>query len=262
MAMTGAIMWLGTQANRLLRPLGLRVSRSASPADRRRARLMQRYGITTVIDIGANAGQYASLLRRGGYSGRIQSYEPLPDAFAQLNRLAESDSCWEAINKAVGAQNEPLTMHVAANSVSSSILPIADVHRQAAPSSATVGEISVECTRLDAILSPLSGEVVMVKADTQGLELPILRSAGELLGNVCLIELEMSMVELYSGQALFREVDEFLLRRRFELKSVEEGFFDSDSGELLQIDGIYANLDVDISRAAQRGDASRPSGMQ
>jgi len=237
-----AILWLGMRANRLIKPLGLRLSRSPSPADRRRARLMQRYGIDTVIDIGANTGQYATLLRDCGYTGQIQSYEPLPSAFAQLRSRAASDPLWTPINRAVGEKAETIKMHVAANSVSSSILSVAELHRQAAPDSGSVAEIMVQSATLDAILAPLAGNSVMVKADTQGFELPILKRAGNLLSSVRLIEIEMSLVELYQGQALFREVDGFLLARRFELRSIEEGFFDAATGQLLQIDAVYGNV--------------------
>jgi len=241
--MTGhdALLWLGMRANKLLRPLGLRLSRSPGPADRRRARLMQRYGIDTVIDIGANTGQYATLLRDCGYTGKIQSYEPLPSAFSQLRSRAASDPLWTPVNQAVGEKAETVIMHVAANSVSSSILSVGELHRQAAPDSGSVAEIMVQSTTLDAILTPLAGSSIMVKADTQGFELPILKRAGNLLSSVRLIEIEMSLVELYQGQALFREVDGFLLARRFELKSIEEGFFDVATGELLQIDAIYGD---------------------
>lgn len=241
--MTGhdVLLWLGLRANMLLRPLGLRLSRSPGAADRRRARLMQRYGIDIVIDIGANTGQYAMLLRDCGYTGKIQSYEPLPSAFSQLRSRAASDLLWTPINQAVGEKTETVLMHVAANSVSSSILSVAELHRQAAPGSDSIAEIMVQSTTLDAILSPLVGNSVMVKADTQGFELPILKRAGSLLNSVRLIEIEMSLVELYQGQALFREVDDFLLARQFELKSIEEGFFDASTGELLQIDAIYGS---------------------
>lgn len=238
---SNAAIWLGTHANRLLRPFGVRLSRSPGPADRRRVRLMQRYGINTVIDIGANAGQYGTLLRNCGYTGRIRSFEPLPDAFLHLDRRVSGDPLWTAINEAVGERAGTLTMHIAANSVSSSVLTVAEVHRQAAPHSGSVAEITVRSTGLDSILADSSDDSIMVKADTQGFELPILKSAGQLLRTVRLLEIEMSLAELYEGQALFREVDEFLLTHRFELKSIEEGFFDADTGELLQFDAVYAN---------------------
>lgn len=203
---------------------------------------MSREGITTVIDVGANTGQYALRLRDTGFAGHIASFEPLPEAFRVLSRLAARDPRWTAVNKAVAEDPGSLSMHVAANSVSSSLLPVADAHRQAAPDSATVNEITVECTTMYEVIGELRGESVMIKADTQGFELPVLRGARTRLSEVRLVELELSLAELYSGQALFREVDAYLLEQGFALKSLEEGFFDENTGELLQVDAVYCNL--------------------
>ena len=61
-----------------------------------------------------------------------------------------------------------------------------------------------------------------------------------MLGAVSLFEIEMSFVELYHGQALFWELDTFMGASGFRLVSIEEGFFDESTGELLQCDAIYA----------------------
>lgn len=57
----------------------------------------------------------------------------------------------------------------------------------------------------------------MLKLDTQGAELDILRHADLLLPNVIGIEAEVSFMELYKKQPLFRDLDSYLSGYGFEL---------------------------------------------
>ena len=75
------LLWLGLKLNLALTRFGLRLARYPAPAERRRLQLMRSRHISTLVDIGANTGQYASLLRDQGYRGSIISFEPLPAAY-------------------------------------------------------------------------------------------------------------------------------------------------------------------------------------
>src|SRR4051794_15879966 len=82
-----------------------------APAQKRRA-LMERHNVDLVIDVGANVGQYATRLRQAGYSGRIVSFEPLPDAFADLARAAADDPLWDVRNAALGSCEDEIEFHI------------------------------------------------------------------------------------------------------------------------------------------------------
>ena len=73
------------------RRLGLEISHYR-PFAARRAHRLETLAIETVIDVGANAGQYGQELRQHGYRGRIVSYEPLMEAFHLLEQTSAHGS--------------------------------------------------------------------------------------------------------------------------------------------------------------------------
>jgi FkbM family methyltransferase len=237
------LVQLGIQLNRLLRHFGLQLRRSPSGLDARRFRLMEANRIGAVIDIGANTGQYAHQLRQLGYRGWIYSYEPLPDAFAQLSARARSDSKWRVFDLAVGEAPGSVTLNVAANSESSSILTVAQRHLDAESAAQAVSSVTVRTTTLDVILPDLPSQPTMLKIDTQGYEDRVLAGGIGLLPRVQLLEIELSLCEVYSGQILFRDMDARIVAAGFHLVSLGEAFIDRRTGELLQVDAIYARRD-------------------
>src|SRR5687767_3589170 len=84
--------------------------------------LLEMYGVNCVIDVGAHAGQYGERLRAGGYRGRIVSFEPTPDGFAELEAAAARDDRWRVRRLALGREDGTTTMNVVQGTLSS-ILP-------------------------------------------------------------------------------------------------------------------------------------------
>jgi len=117
--------------------------------------LMRHAGVDLVLDVGANEGQFAQELRDGGYRGRIVSFEPLRDAHAKLARAAAGDSAWTVHERcAIGDHDGEVEIHVAGNSVSSSIRPMLEQHAQSAPESRYVGTERVPLRRLKSAAVP------------------------------------------------------------------------------------------------------------
>jgi FkbM family methyltransferase len=232
--------WLGTQVNKALRHFGVQLSRSPSGADWRRRQLMQARNIAAVLDIGANAGQYGERLRHLGYRGWIYSYEPLPDAYRRLAARSRSDPKWESFELAVGDAIGSVTMNIAGNSESSSILEMTRRHVDAEPRSRTISNVDVRTTTLDSIVAEIPESATLLKIDTQGYEDKVIAGGTRALEKLAMLEIELSLFEVYRGQALFRDMDARVLAHGFELVSLAEGFFDRHTGELLQVDAIYA----------------------
>lgn len=207
----------------------------------RRKRLLDYHRIDVVCDVGANVGQYGRELRRLGFAGRIVSFEPLPAAFEELSRVAAGDPRWEVAQVAMGDRAGEATLHVAGNSASSSMLEMLPAHLEAAPDSRYVGDVQVTMSTLDDELELRirADERLFLKVDAQGYEAHILAGATRSLDRIQGLQLELSLVPLYAGAptlaSLVREIED----RGFTLMSVEPGFIDVRSGQLLQVDGVF-----------------------
>jgi FkbM family methyltransferase len=195
-----------------------------------------------VLDVGANRGQYAEMIRSNGYRGRIVSFEPLSDAYAYLARKAVADQAWEPQRVALGDRDGTTRIHISSNSCSSSLFPILERHVKSAPESAYVGTEIVPIARLDSILRGFvqPTEHAFLKIDTQGSELQILRGAQHAVGEMSSVEVELSLLPLYAGQGLITDVVEWLDDAGFALVALKRGHRDLATGMILQLDGLFA----------------------
>jgi FkbM family methyltransferase len=193
------------------------------------------------LDVGANTGQYAKDVRSFGYRGRIVSFEPQSAAFQHLKRAAAADPQWQALNLALGASEAVAEINLAGNSESSSLLPMEPRHVKAYPPSAYVGKEEIRIVSLDSLRGQLmtSDDKLWLKVDVQGLEMSVLAGAEHTLGQVEHIEMELSLVSLYTGSLLFSEAIEALRLKHYQLIALEEAFLDGENAQALQLNGIF-----------------------
>jgi FkbM family methyltransferase len=225
-----------------IRETGRKIDFYKQNALARRLHLMERWGIDLVLDLGANTGQYARGLRRAGYAGRIVSFEPLSSAHARLARNARGDRLWHAERMGLGARDHEATLTVSGDSRASSLRDMLPRHRKVASYFAPVGEEQVPIRKLDTVWDEHvpRGSSVYLKIDTQGYERQVLAGAARSLPKVRAVQMEISLQALYDGDLLLPEVLRLMTKKGFSLVSVEYGFCDPETAEMLQIDGIFA----------------------
>ncbi len=209
------------------------------PAARRQRLLVDR-GVDLVLDVGAARGGYATELREFGYTGRIVSFEPLAAAHADLVRAAASDPRWETRHTALGDVTGRQEIHVASNSDSSSLLPMAEQHRASSPDIGYVGTETIEVSRLDDVAADVVGDArtPFLKIDTQGFERAVLEGAEATVPRLVGLQLELSFVTLYEGGMLADEAISWAYDHGFVLVGLDQGFTDP-GGAILQADGVF-----------------------
>ena len=141
------------------------------------------HGVDVVIDVGANAGQYATDLRTAGYNGRIVSFEPQSGPFSLLEGNASTDPLWDCRHSALGETDGTVTINVAGNAgLSSSVLPMLKSHQDAFPPANYVGTEEVPIHRLDTVAPEvhLTHDEVIVGGRTVSLPLVSATDVAEL----------------------------------------------------------------------------------
>ena len=204
--------------------------------------IFERRGIDLVFDIGANTGQYAGYLRGAGYGGRIVSFEPLSEAHAELAGNAAADPAWTvAPRMALGAEAGEAEINISNEPDMSSLLPMTETTRRISPSSHIVGTERVPVSTLDAVFGDHAGAAdrAFVKIDTQGYERPILDGATASLPRIVGLQLEMSLVALYEGEADWLSLIDHLGGHGFTPYLIIPGYFSRHAGRMLQIDGVF-----------------------
>jgi FkbM family methyltransferase len=229
--------WLSTTIMRGLARRGLAVQRH--PAWRRQAMLAE-HGVDLVLDVGAARGGYAHELRQFGYTGRIVSFEPLAAAYADLVAASAGDPKWTPVNSALGDTAGRQTINVASNSDSSSLLPMEEEHRAAAPHVDYVDQEEIGVAVLDDVAPEYLGpdSRPFLKLDTQGFEKQVLTGGERTLSRCVGLQLELSFVPLYAGGMLVDEAISFAYDHGFRMVAITQGFT-SPRGAMLQADGVF-----------------------
>lgn len=237
-------------AHRGFRSLGCdfyRISPYTSAA-RRLGLLAKRLESTLLFDIGANEGQFAVEAFAAGYPGRIVSLEPASKPHSILCRRAAGLPRWQVARRsAVGGQVGTATLHIAGNSVSSSLLPMKAAHADAAPSSRYVADETVDVLTCDMLFEEFArrdDRGIILKVDVQGHEAAVLSGAARSLPRVAAVLVELSLTELYEGQPLLRDQLAALEAMGFDLWDLDRGFMNPQTGQLLQVDATLVRRGI------------------
>ena len=176
--------------------------------------------IQLVVDVGANTGQFALDLRKDGYTGKIVSFEPISDVFAQLASHAAADGNWIAINTALGTTAGTSIINVSDETVFSSILPQTDFAKDSYPGARPIRQETIKMQTLDEAFKP-HGVATLLKIDTQGFERAVLDGGTVALRSIDAVWLELPIVHLYEGVWKLEEAVSYMEGHGFMLSQIK-----------------------------------------
>lgn len=189
-------------------------------------RFFKHFGVDCVFDIGANAGQYAEMLREAvGFRGPIISYEPIPELAAQLQRRAAGDPGWHVEALALDREAGPALFNVMADSQFSSLRqPSQDQPGIFRADNLVRRQVPVLRTTLAREFARWQDRLhfrrPFLKMDTQGNDLAVVEGAGDALQSFVGLQSELAIRRLYEGAAGYAETIAGYEARGFELSAL------------------------------------------
>ncbi|MFZ4698717.1 MAG: FkbM family methyltransferase [Candidatus Methylumidiphilus sp.] len=203
-----------------------------------------------LIDVGARGGINPRWKPHYGML-EVLAFEPDPDECAALNSECHPYSI-QFLPAALGAQDgQQAILFICRQPGCSSLLkPNMELCSMYPYSKAmeVVGEYPITLKRMDTVCQDFQADVM--KIDTQGTELDVLRGAGRLLDSVLAVELEVEFVPQYHGQSLFSDVDFFMRQQGFTLRGLRRSYWrtrgvpmHSHGGQIIHGDALYLRPD-------------------
>ena len=201
--------------------------------------------IGTILDIGANEGQFSRRMRRLFPAAQIYAFEPLPVAVVPLDRWAQRQGGRvQVLEMALGETHGPIEMQQHLYfSASSSMLPTTALGETTYPMMAKQRTVAVAQMPLDdaiAQLPPFPSGDLLIKLDVQGYEDRVIRGGVQTFRRATACIVEISLDTLYSGQTTFQQIFELLSGLGYHYR----GNFDqiqAKDGHVIYLNALFIN---------------------
>ena len=172
------------------------------------ATLIDEYQIESIVDVGANEGQFALSMRSLGFRGKIYSFEPVEAAFEKLKQASATDDKWHVFDFALGAASGEALINVSGFSSFSSILDVNKYALERWKDSEVSHQQEIAIRTLDECASDGTVDCdgrLFLKMDTQGYDLEVFKGALSVLLGVSCILSELSLIPIYEDMPSYAE---------------------------------------------------------
>lgn len=200
--------------------------------------LIRFYDVDCVLDVGANEGQFGTMLRESGYGGPIISFEPLPETYQKLQDTVSRDQSWTARQLALGDQAGMTHLNVTAESTVASILRPTEWWSDQWSGAQVHRAVEIRVAALDDLAAEIPYGRLFLKIDTQGYDLRVLAGADSILKRVVGVQTEMSAVPLYEGMPNYVETLQAMHALGFALSGIFPVLSD-ERFRAIELDGVF-----------------------
>lgn len=199
----------------------------------------------TVIDAGANKGQFAAFAVNRWKRAKLICFEPLSEPRAILTKVLNHLAKHRALVKplALGNKSGSVEIHIASREDSSSLLKLGSAQKTLFKMSEERSEL-IDVARLDEQVSLHPDEKNLLKIDVQGFEFELLQGTTKLFDHLDAIYVECSFIELYEHQKLAGDVSHFLNDHGFNEVGRFNSFYANDT--LVQADLLFLKSPTEI----------------
>ena len=196
--------------------------------------------IQTVIDIGANIGEFTVIFAELFHGARIYAFEPLPDCYKQLIERTQNINNVNSFNIGIGSKKGKLSIHHSSWHPASSFREMSPLHKESYPHSAEQHEIQVSIDTLDGVLKPeLLNKNILIKIDVQGFEDEVIKGGLKTFERAKIVIVECSFQELYENEPMFHGVYFLLKSLGYEYRGSLKQSVNKNDDSYLQADCIF-----------------------
>ncbi len=195
----------------------------------------------TLVDVGANVGDFVAAAAKLRPFQSVYAMEPQPSCQAELAATLQHLPNAKQIPAAVGRTEGSLELHVTANSrMTSGLRPEKGIHSAYSNGDFSIAEtLTVPTITLDSAI-PHEVTVGLLKLDVQGFEIEVLAGAVSTLQRTRSILIEVNYIRHYENGAVFDDIYEELRQSGFRLYGISEPF-GSTSNQPLWADAVFVN---------------------
>jgi FkbM family methyltransferase len=199
--------------------------------------------LSTIIDVGANKGQFAKAISMFHPSAKLHCVEPLDEPYCKLKEWASTQNgrviCYKT---ALGLNKDSKSILIhSEHDASSSLLPTTPECSSLFPKTANQQARYVEVSTLDLELyDQIKNESgnILLKLDVQGYEDRVLGGAEKVLAKCKAVITEINIANLYAGQAKFENIVDILAKQGLLYSGNIEQIYDRN-GKVVYVDSLF-----------------------